>query len=121
MVAFAEQALSVFHASDFADDVASISGNNDSPKQATTTLANANEARGVGLRLNPDKSKVMRIWKTDMNVDVNIEASKLETAQKLTSSHHTGNNKTVVSARFRFNEVFDRLNILEVPRHALRM
>ncbi|VDP20061.1 unnamed protein product [Heligmosomoides polygyrus] len=62
---------------DFADDVAIIAENNGLLQQATTNLAN--EAKKIGLRLNPDKSKVISIGKTDMNVDINVEASQLET------------------------------------------
>ncbi|VDO81744.1 unnamed protein product [Heligmosomoides polygyrus] len=67
---------------DFADDVATMSDNNDSPQQVTTNLVN--EAKKIGLRLNRDKSEVMRIGKTDMYVDASIEASHLETIQKFT-------------------------------------
>lgn len=67
---------------DFADDVAIISESNDSLQLATTNLAN--EARKVELQKNLNKSEVLGIGKTDMDVDVNIEASQLETAQKFT-------------------------------------
>ncbi|VDP12047.1 unnamed protein product [Heligmosomoides polygyrus] len=54
---------------DFADDVAIIAENNGLLQQATTNLAN--KAKKIGLRLNPDKSKVMSIGRTDMYVDIN--------------------------------------------------
>lgn len=47
---------------DFADDVTLTSENNEPLQQATTNLAN--EANKVGLRINRDKLKVMRIGKT---------------------------------------------------------
>ncbi|VDP41906.1 unnamed protein product [Heligmosomoides polygyrus] len=67
---------------DFAGDVAIIAENNGLLQQATTNLAN--EAKKSGLRLNPDKSKVMSIGRTNMNVDINVEASQLETVLKFT-------------------------------------
>lgn len=63
-------------------DFADIIAENDSLQQATTNVVN--EANKVGLRLNPDRSKVMRIGKTDIHVDINVEASQLETVQEFT-------------------------------------
>ncbi|VDP58764.1 unnamed protein product [Heligmosomoides polygyrus] len=51
---------------DFVDDVATITENSGLLQQATTNLVN--EGKKIGLRLNPNKSKVMSIGRTDMNL-----------------------------------------------------